>query len=179
MKRIKVEKYKPVFEGKLFTIQQAKATLPNGKTEIFERACREPTVTILAIDSKKRLLLNYEYRTHLKKYIWRLPTGRVNKNEKPKQAARRELMEEAGFDAKNLTLFGKSIAGQSYHRIHYVYLATNLIPKRINADEGEDITIKPTTIQKAYKMVIKEQIKEQDIAYSICRLYWNRKKFLK
>ncbi|MEI7961650.1 MAG: NUDIX hydrolase [archaeon] len=177
MKRVKVGKYKTVFEGELFTIKQAKAVFPDGKTKTFECAYREPSVTILAIDNKKRLLLNREYRIHLKKYIWRLPAGRVDKGETPKRAARRELIEETGFDAKKITLFHKTKPMQSFHRIHYIYLATNLIPKKLDAGEFEDITTFSTPLSKVYKMVKNKEIDEGTIY--LCRLYWERKKLLK
>jgi ADP-ribose pyrophosphatase len=178
MDRVKVGKYKTVFLGETFTIKQAKATFPDGKVKIFEKATRTPSVAILALDEKNRLLLTREYRWHLKKYVWRLPAGRVNEGEKPFQAAKRELMEEIGYYPKKIKLFYKTDPAQSYEYIHFVYLAANLFPRKLEVNEYEDITVIPTTITKAYKMVINEEIKGKDITHSICKLYWNKKKIL-
>ena len=179
MKHVKVGKWKTVFKGHTFTIKQAKAILPDGRVETYERAFRPPSVEILALDSKNRLLLNYEYRTHVKKYLWRLPAGRVEEGETPKHAARRELMEEAGFNAKKMKLFYKTKPAASYAYVHYIYLATKLEPKKLNASEYEDITVVPVSLPKAYKMVQNEEISGRETMRSICKLYWNRKKFLK
>jgi ADP-ribose pyrophosphatase YjhB (NUDIX family) len=178
MERVKVGKYKTVFQGELFTVKQAKAVFPDGRIKTFERVFRNPSVSVLAIDNKKRLLLNHEYRVHLKKYVWRLPSGRVDDNETPKHAARRELMEETGFDSKKIVLFNKNGPAQSYAHIHYTYLATNLIPKKLDAGEYEDITTIPTPLSKAYKMIVKGEIEGKEMAFTICQLYWNRKKAL-
>jgi len=179
MEHVKVGEYKTVFIGKTFTIKQAKAVFPNGRVEIFEKACRQPSVSVLAIDEKNRLLLTKEYRTHLKKSVWRLPSGRVNKGEKPIQAAKRELMEEIGYCPKKIKLFYKTNPAQSYEYIHFVYLAANLIPKKLETNEYEDIKVIPTTITKAYQMAKSEEIKGKEIAHSICKLYWNKKEILK
>ncbi|MFA5930691.1 MAG: NUDIX hydrolase [archaeon] len=179
MDRVKVSEYKTVFTGKTFTIKQAKATYPDGRIKTFEKASRLPSVAILALDQKNRLLLTREYRGHLKKYSLGLPAGRVEKDEKPVQAAKRELMEEIGYYPKKIKLFYKTKPAQSYEYIHYVFLATKLISKKLEANEYEDITTIPTTLSKAYNMVKKEEIKGKEIAYSICKLYWNRKKTLK
>jgi ADP-ribose pyrophosphatase len=178
MERIKVGEYSTVFTGNTFIIQQAKATFPDGKIKIFERASRAPSVSILALDKKNRLLLTKEYRVHLKEYVWRLPSGRVDKGEEPLHAAKRELMEEIGYYPKKIKLFYKTLPAQSYQYIHYVYIATNLIPKKIETKEYEDIITVPTTISKAYKMVKSEEIEEKGITHSICKLYWNKKKIL-
>jgi len=134
MDRVKVGEYKTVFQGKTFTIKQAKAIFPDGRTKIYEKATRNPSVAILALDGKNRLLLTKEYRGHLKKYVWRLRSGRVDKGETPLQAAKRELMEEIGYYPNKIKLFYKTEPAQSYEYIHFVYLATNLIQKQINPE---------------------------------------------
>jgi ADP-ribose pyrophosphatase len=178
MKRIKVGEYNTVFQGKMFTIKQAEAVYPDGRVKVYEKASRPPSVAVFALDNKNRLLLLREYRSSSKKYVIGLPAGRVESNEKSIKAARRELMEEAGYDAKKIKLFYKTEPGQSYEYIHYVYLATKLVPKKIDSGEYEDTKVMPTTIPQAYKMVQKEQIKGKEIACGICKLYWNRKKIL-
>ena len=111
-KRVKVGKYKTVFNGVIFKIKQAKAIFPSGKVKTFEQAVRPVSVTIMAIDNKGQLLLTREYRQKYKRYLWRLPAGRVEKNESPLKAAQRELREETGFKARKIKLFNFSDMGQ-------------------------------------------------------------------
>ena len=73
MTPVKIDEWKPVFKGTKFTIEQAHSTLPNGKTKIMERATRRSTIGVIAIDSKKRIFLNHEYKIALNNYIWKIP----------------------------------------------------------------------------------------------------------
>jgi len=179
MERVKIGEWKTVFQGKLFTVKQAKARLPNGKMKVFEKASRTPSVAILAFDNKNRLILIREYRSSKKKYRLGLPSGRVDPGETPLHAAKRELAEETGFYPKKIKLFYKTEPAQSYEYVHFVYLATNLIPRKIDSDEYEDITSVPTTLSKAYKMVKEEKLAGKETMRSICKLYWNKKIMLK
>lgn len=173
-KRIKVGKYKTVFRGITFKIKHAKAVFPSGKIKIFEQAVRTPTVTILAIDNKGRLLLNREYRLKQKKYLWRLPAGRVDKEKSPIKAAQRELQEETGFKAKKIKLFHASESSQSLDWKKYSYIATGLMPARLEGDEDEDIKVVPVPIAKAFKMAVEGEIKNENMAYLIMKLYFLR-----
>lgn len=175
-KRVRVGKYKTVFKGTIFDIQQAKAVFSNGKVKTFEKAIRLPTVILLAIDDKNRLLLAREYRINHKKYMLRLPAGRVDRGERPIDAAQRELQEETGFKAKKIKLFNHSLKGQSMEWEKYTYLATSLTRDRLHVDEDEDITIIPTSITKAFNMVLDGTIKDESMAYVIMKLYAQQKR---
>src|SRR3989344_2547288 len=177
-KRVKVGKYKTVFNGVIFKIKQAKAIFPSGKVKTFEQAVRPVSVTIMAIDNKGQLLLTREYRQKYKRYLWRLPAGRVEKNESPLKAAQRELREETGFKARKIKLFNFSDMGQSLDWKRYTYLATELKPAPLAGDEDEDIKVIPTPIKKAFGMVLKSKIQSMDMAYLILKLY-NQKYGLK
>lgn len=176
-KRVKVGKYRTVFRGLIYEIKQAKAVLPSGEVKTYERAHRQPSVNVLAIDSKSRLLLNREYRIKYGGYRWRLFAGRVERGERPIAAAQRELREEAGVKAKKLKLFYIADSGQSLEWKKYTYIATGLSPAPLKKDEGEDITVVPTSLGKVMRMVRAGKIESEALAYLIFKLYNERKKW--
>src|SRR5580700_3704801 len=59
------------------------------------------SAVMMAVDTRKRILLVRQYRVPARAYLWELPAGRLDKGEKPLQAARRELIEETGYRAKH------------------------------------------------------------------------------
>jgi ADP-ribose pyrophosphatase len=59
------------------------------------------SAVMMAVDTRKRILLVRQYRVPARAYLWELPAGRLDKGETPLQAARRELIEETGYRAKH------------------------------------------------------------------------------
>ena len=62
-------------------------------------------------------------------YVWQCPQGGIDKGEKPKAAARRELFEETGLRAENMEYLGK-VKGWLYYDFPPGILAKNR--KRFN-----------------------------------------------
>jgi ADP-ribose pyrophosphatase len=56
---------------------------------------------MMAVDTKKRVLLVRQYRLPAGGNMWELPAGRLDPGESPLQAAKRELIEETGYRARN------------------------------------------------------------------------------
>lgn len=176
-RRVKIGKFKRVFKGVIFEVRQACTVLPSGRRVIFERARRPSAAGVLAFDKNGRLLLVREFRHRQKKYLWGIPGGRVDKGETPRQAAQRELQEEAGVNAKRLVLFHSEDMSQSLEWRRYTYIATGLISTPLPHDDGEDITVVPTPLGKAVRMVLRGEIKSQGLGFLILKLYALRKKF--
>ncbi len=55
---------------------------------------------MMAVDEKNRVLLVKQFRLPAGQDLWELPAGRLDPGESPLQAAKRELREETGFQAK-------------------------------------------------------------------------------
>ena len=55
---------------------------------------------MMAVDDKKRILLVRRFRLPARQFMWEIPAGRLDEGESPLQAAKRELVEEAGVRAK-------------------------------------------------------------------------------
>ncbi|MEK6970081.1 MAG: NUDIX hydrolase [archaeon] len=173
--RVKIGKYKSVFKGKFFRVEQASAVFPSGKKTIFERAIRPPSVVIFAFDSQKRILLTHEYRQKSGEYDWRVPGGRVDKEKNTRVAAQRELREETGYRAKKMKRYiEKDRLGILDWKL-VAFLATDLEYAPLEKDEDEDISVHPKSLSIAYQMVLSGKIKNDFIATSILKLYRERK----
>jgi ADP-ribose pyrophosphatase len=61
---------------------------------------------ILAITEDQRVLAVRQYRPAVERYTLELPSGLVDPGESPEQAARRELLEETGYEAASLEVLG-------------------------------------------------------------------------
>ncbi len=66
-------------------------------------------VSVLAVTKDGKVLLVRQYRPAVERYTLELPSGHVENGESPEDAARRELLEETGFEAGKLENLGSLI----------------------------------------------------------------------
>jgi ADP-ribose pyrophosphatase len=89
------------YKNKLFSVTQDHVLDPSG-FEIHRAIVQHPgSAVMLAVDTRKRILLVRQYRVPARAYLWELPAGKLDTGETPLQAARRELIEETGYRAKH------------------------------------------------------------------------------
>jgi len=171
MKKIKLGPEKIKHKGKIFNIKQREVFFPDGEKDIYEFCERPASVSVLALNEKKELLLINEYRYGYKKNVWFLPGGRVDqKNDTPKKAAQRELREEGGFRAKKLKLIRKNHPSNTLMWDIYIFFATDLVYDPLPLDKGEEVSeIKFVPLKKAVQMAVDGTIENEFIAYNIIR----------
>lgn len=97
---------KVVWQGRFITAKQ------RGNWEYVSRARNIRAAVILAIDEDDHVLLVQQYRVPLKRACLELPAGLVgdqsdNEDELATDAARRELIEETGYDAARMEVVGE------------------------------------------------------------------------
>ena len=97
MKRISsVEKY----SCSLFSVTEDEAAAPDG-FKIKRAIVRHPgSAVMMAMDSRKRILLVRQFRLPAERYLWELPAGKIDPPETVLAAAKRELIEETGYRAR-------------------------------------------------------------------------------
>lgn len=181
MKDIKFGKMHTAFTGKIFSIVHQEVTYKNGKKDFFEFAQRPASVTIIAFNNKKEILLTREYRGQSKTPVWFLPAGQVDKKELPKSAAQRELREETGYRAKKMKMWKHAPFGSTKMMWDiFIFIAHDLVPAPLAQDEGESIEVVFTPFKKAVQMAIDGTIQDEYIAYHILRLDYlmKHKKFV-
>jgi len=64
-------------------------------------------VSVVAVTKDDEIVLVRQFRPVVERYTLELPSGHVEEDETPEQAARRELLEETGFLAERWELLGE------------------------------------------------------------------------
>ncbi|MEK7570434.1 MAG: NUDIX hydrolase [Patescibacteria group bacterium] len=160
-------KHRFVFKGIIYNISHSTATLPDGRKKTFEFLHRVPTAVVLAFDAKRRIILTKEYKELAQKFIWHLVVGKVEGGHTPKQAAQKELQEEAGYKAKKLKLFYRSPMHKGWPL--YAFIATGLTPSKLPGDPGEDIRPVPMSLAKAEQLAFNTKIGDPVLAYLVAK----------
>ena len=118
------------------------------------------------------VLLVREYAAGIDEYNLSLPKGLIEEGEDIFQAANREMMEEIGFGAHDLTELKSMSSAPGYLKGKMsLVLAKNLYEKRLAGDEPEDIEVVPWKLSEIDKLLEREDFTE---ARSIAALYMVR-----
>jgi len=95
-------KLKNIYQGKVVSLSVLDLVLPNGVRSKVEVVGHPGGAAVLPVFPNGDILLLRQYRACLKRYIWEIPAGRLEKGEAPRQAVLRELQEETGFKARSI-----------------------------------------------------------------------------
>ena len=111
---MKIISSKEVLKNKLFRIVDEVATDPSG-FQIHRFIVRHPgSAVMMPVDEKERILLVKQFRLPAERDLWELPAGRLDPNESPLKAAKRELREETGLTARKWVKLASFWASPGY-----------------------------------------------------------------
>lgn len=119
---------------------------------------------IVAITSNEEVILVKQYRYGTEKFTLEIPGGMIDKGETPEIAAKRELLEETGYLAKNLQLIGVADPNPAIQSNKcYMFLATELeFTGSTYLDNTEEVDIITVALNK-----IPDMIEKGEIAHSL------------
>ena len=143
----------PEYRGARLRVRRERHVLPDGR-RVSVDAVRAPAVAyILPLLDDGRVVLIRQYRPIVGAEIWELPAGTIEAGESPEACARRELIEEAGYEAGRLDPLGEALAdpGLTDERI-FLFVARELRPAARGLDADEHIEVVPAPLAEAYRM---------------------------
>jgi ADP-ribose pyrophosphatase len=148
-----------VFDGALLQIRRDHVRLPDG-TESFREYVRHPgAVVILAVLPDGSLLFERQFRYPLRRAFFELPAGKIDAGEDLLECARRELLEETGYEAAEWQHVGRMhpCIGYSDERIE-IFIAQGLTHVGSALDEGEFLEVLSFTVDDAMAAIQSGQI---------------------
>lgn len=95
---------KLVFKGVLFDVYHWQQEMFDGTKKTYEKLKRRDSVTILPVTSDGKIILGREQQPGRKPFR-SIAGGQVDDGETPEHAARRELLEETGYESGELVLW--------------------------------------------------------------------------
>jgi len=98
------EHAKLVFKGEMFDVYQWEQVMYDGTTKVFEKLKRPDTVIVIPVLDDERIMLTREEQPGKKPFIGTCG-GRVDSGEDALDAAKREFLEETGYEATDYILW--------------------------------------------------------------------------
>jgi ADP-ribose pyrophosphatase len=142
------------YDGGLLKVKRDEVKLPDGGTAWREYVLHPGAVMMLAFVDHDRILLERQYRYPKARHFIELPAGKLEPGEPPLETARRELIEECGYEAEDwvkVTTIDPCI-GYSNEVIH-LYAARRLKHVGARLDVGEHLEVFEATIAEAVEWV--------------------------
>lgn len=162
---------KTVFEGRVFSVEVDRVELENGKQSAREVVRHHGGACVAALDSEDRLYLVRQFRYAYGQELWELPAGKLEPNEDPFAAAKRELEEEVGLVADRYVDLGPLYPTVGYcDEVLYTWAATGLHATAQHLDEDEFLTVEAVPLQTAQEMVLDGRIKDAKTVAAILKI---------
>ena len=139
-----IQARRTVAQSRFFKVEQVDLEFSNGVKREFERMAGSGrgAVMIIALTDDDHFLLIREYSAGTHSYQIGFPKGLIDPGENPKEAANRELQEEAGFKAENYTPLKQLAMAPTFFDAHmHLLIAEGLTESHLEGDEPEPLDV--------------------------------------
>ncbi len=153
------------YEGPLFRVYTDEI-LENGRKVSRDVVRHNGSVVILAIDDTKSkrdpmIVMERQYRHAAKEYLLEVPAGKMEEGEEALAGAKRELLEETGFQAKRWRKMVRYFASPGFlGEWMQVFVAEGLTLGQAQPEYDEQLEIEMIPLSRLLRMI--EEGKVQD-----------------
>lgn len=176
--RARVLSSKTVYQGRLFRVTHDRIVEPTGLESERDIVRHNGSVVVLAVDrSKSRknpwIVMERQYRHAANQFLWELPAGKIEPGEDPLAGAKRELMEETGYQAKKWRPLVKYWASPGFvGEAMLVYLAEGLYAGEAQPEDDERIELRLVKLSEILKMIEKGAIHDGKTLNAVLLYAW-------
>lgn len=150
------ENAKLVFKGVMFDTYQWEVDGYDGSKKIFEKLKRPDTAMIIPVTEDGKIIIALQEQPHKPPFIGTVG-GRVDEGEDVFEAAKRELLEETGYEAQDWVLFDAVQPVSKIEWAVYTFIAKGC--KKIaeqNLDGAEKIELKFVSFEEFIDLAIND-----------------------
>lgn len=152
-----------VFQGVLFDVYQWEQEQFDGTKTKFEKIKRSDTVVVFPVLNDGKIILTKQEQPGKESFIG-TTGGRVDEGEDILSAAKRELLEESGYEAEEFILWDAKHPTSKIDWVVYTFIAKGL--KKVedqHLDGGEKIELMFVTLDEFIDEGTKKNFSEQEI----------------
>ena len=131
-----------IYDGRAVKLRVDTVQMADGRETSREIVEHSDCVAIVAIDANNNVLLVNQFRKSVDRELLEIPAGGIESGEDPVATVRRELQEETGYLPRKVERLGGFYSTPGYCTEYlYLYLATDLIPSQLRAEDTENIRL--------------------------------------
>ena len=131
-----------VFDGNFLKVRRDQVRLPDGHLASREHVVHPGAVMIVAIADDGQLVVERQHRYPLDHVLLEFPAGKLDPGETTLACARRELLEETGYSAREWAYAGRLHNAPAYsNEFIEIWFARGLVAGAQKLDEGEFLEV--------------------------------------
>lgn len=143
-----------VFSGRRIKVHTLEIKGRHDKQVKMEVVVHPGAVVILPLLDDANLIMIRNERYAVGRELWELPAGTLEPKEQPLETAKRELIEETGYQAKHVEALTTFFTTPGFcNEVMYAYVAKQLSFVGQNLDENEKIIVETISMKKALAMI--------------------------
>ncbi len=158
---------KLVFKGVVYDVYHWQQKLFDGSTATFERLKRHDTACVIAVTEDKKIILLNEEQPGRLPYL-AIIGGRIEEEENPLDAAKRELLEESGYYSEDWELFIAEQFSSKFDWATFIFVARKC--KKVTEqklDPGEKIQVKLVDFEEFLDLASGETFHDNELKIHI------------
>ena len=172
-------KTEDIFAGKILSLQKGTFKSESCKEkEILRIACPN-WVNIIPVTSNKEIIFVRQFRYGVNENTLEIPGGMVDPGESIRTAAQRELIEETGYNSKDIVKIGELSPNRALFTNRVItYLAKNVEIERYSKDvSSEIIKLELISYDQVARLIKKGEINHA-LVIAALYLYQSSKQFV-
>ena len=143
-----------IYEGRAVKLRVDTVQTAGGRETTREIVEHSDCVAVIAVDSDDNVLLVSQFRKAVEKELLEIPAGGIESGEDPVATVRRELQEEIGYLPGKVEMLGGFYSTPGYCTEYlYLYLATDLTPSQLHAEDMENIGLVRVPISQIRSLI--------------------------
>ena len=160
----------PQYQGRVIQVSVDEVILPNGRQTRLEVVHHPGGAAIVALNDLQQLCLLRQYRYVAGGWIWELPAGKLEPNEPPEHTARRELIEEAGVQARDWVSLGSLLSSPGvFSEVIHLYLAQGLSAARAKLEDSEVLEVHWVSFAQACDLALSGELRDAKTSLGVLR----------
>ncbi|MEE8619091.1 MAG: NUDIX hydrolase, partial [Dehalococcoidales bacterium] len=143
-----------IYDGRAVKLRVDTVEMPSGRKTTREIVERGDCVAIVPIDADGNVILVSQFRKPVEKELLEIPAGGIEPGEDPVTTVRRELREEIGYLPRKVDRLGGFYSTPGYCTEYlYLYLATDLVPSPLQAEDTENIRLVRMPVSQVLSLI--------------------------
>ena len=148
-----------IYDGRAVKLRVDTIQMPDGRETTREIVEHSDCVAIVAVDNKDNILLVNQFRKAVERELLEIPAGGIDDDEDPEAAVIREMQEETGFMPRKVERLGGFYSAPGYCTEYlHLYLATDLVPSQLHAEDTESISLVLVPVSKIPELLASDKI---------------------